>query len=613
MTARPGLRSYLAWSFRQFSLFIFEPSVYVEETKACTLPKERMRYLFEFLVLPCLIILLAAAIVAYFCTIFHVRYSVRTTIGNLAVGMGVGLALGFPVGMRYGIPHGLLFGMAVGVIVGYPFSNYVTLPLPPGHLFLIVKDNHVTSPIAAPMRHIWITCAMAILGGLYFRTILVVLGSTTRGVLFGMGLGCVHGIAVGLLLDPWTGLLSGTVVGVALAVGFTQRLNILGSVIFSAAFGAAFGIPLAEAFRFVKQPGYDPIWGLWVALASTGCFWLTYERYLLYPVQALQTIACYLSIRNDASDGGSNVLEMWRRCPIIRDETIRAPLPFVTEFLVRIGREDRGEGLNQIFFLMADRPSQRNVALDAFVQLIPLDLEIQTVDEIARVSSKITWMTDIPPGLIPNLPETLSVFDEVSQSMASYATTDPKYAEHRKALLVTAINSMVSLQKSLSVRGDLSVVNFLETANHWLEVLNTERALYSETEFATDSTGLYLRQRAAKQVQHVRRPPRDHPGDLRLGAAGSNLGKCRQRSDGLLSRPKTHGQIQSPRAASWRARPSPGSGHHRLPRCPRDRQCHDPLERRHAEDCKNAPGPVQGRPPRAHGRRRDGWQPLRGV
>jgi hypothetical protein len=80
--------------------------------------------------------------------------------------------------------------------------------------------------------------------------------------------------------------------------------------------------------------------------------------------------------------------------PVYFDEMIIFPLPYLKEWLLGLIRIDREKGLDEIFFIIEERPYQKKGALNALIYII--DGDLQKIDSIKGLSSADKILSDFP-------------------------------------------------------------------------------------------------------------------------------------------------------------------------------------------------------------------------
>jgi hypothetical protein len=131
-----------------------------------------------------------------------------------------------------------------------------------------------------------------------------------------------------------------------------------------------------EAIRFAT--GYLP-----VMLIS---FALVYGRPYYWSFYLTQLWRAYQS---------KNWLGRFRHSPVHWDETIGAPLPWLSDWLFEIAKADRNEGLREVLWVAAERPFQRKAAQKALLKLAVYDLmQFHSVTELRQVATALDFLPE---------------------------------------------------------------------------------------------------------------------------------------------------------------------------------------------------------------------------
>jgi len=149
------------------------------------------------------------------------------------------------------------------------------------------------------------------------------------------------------------------------------------------------------------------------------------------------------------------------------------PLPFVSKLLALLVQQNREEGFRQIAFVAVERSLQHRVAVAALVEVAINDLRAESVSEMADVTEKLRWTTDVPAELTAELTSALPRFDRTAQHVGQYLALHSAY--RKSEALNRSIEEVEALQRSLNVVRGKAVQRLLQVVNEWRRLLEEER------------------------------------------------------------------------------------------------------------------------------------------
>jgi len=230
------------------------------------------------------------------------------------------------------------------------------------------------------------------------------------------------------------------------------------------AIGVGFG--LMVAVKVGAEGGV--VAGVAVGLAIGVAFLITYFRLAPYPLDFAITTAAYIVVKRNPQSS----FRVWRWCPVAWNEMIWAPLPFVGRLLVLMAQQNREEAFKQIAFVAAERSLQKRAAVKALSEIAINDVKAKSLAEVAQVTERLMWATDAPADLPDELAIFLPRFAQVSQHVGQYLELHNAFRKEKA--LIAAVESAVSLQKSLIVSRGKNAPRLLKIANRWCDLLQTE-------------------------------------------------------------------------------------------------------------------------------------------
>ena len=313
-------------------------------------------------------------------TTFNVTVSFAISlVAGIAVDTGTNAAaagrVGLVVGIIYGIAFGLLFGLTVSSNSSVRMSSVI---------------SSIAGSIIGSAAGIIIGLFFGFLGGLF----LVFLGgkgitgpNTTNSTWGGIVGAIVGGVAVGLV---------GTIVR-----SLARRGNLMGAIIVGRSVGIAFGVIMGltggvigsiAISRGILATGveYNRAIGMLIALVSgltfLGSYLLSYFRLPLYPVSSLSAIRAYRASRKNPLE----VFHYLHRSSLYWDERVFLPLPGLKDTLLIAADQDIQRTLQEITFIVTERPQQTLEAREAALVIALSDLEkCQKLQEIAQASQRL--------------------------------------------------------------------------------------------------------------------------------------------------------------------------------------------------------------------------------
>src|SRR5262245_14040438 len=137
-----------------------------------------------------------------------------------------------------------------------------------------------------------------------------------------------------------------------------------------------------------------------------------------------------------------------------------------------MAQQNREEAFKQIAFVAAERSLQKRAAVKALAEIAINDLRAKSLGEVANVTESLMWATDAPADLPDELATFLPRFAQASQHLGQYLELHNVFRKGQA--LEAAVESAVSLQKSLIVSSGKNAPRLLRVANRWCDLLQTE-------------------------------------------------------------------------------------------------------------------------------------------
>jgi len=260
-----------------------------------------------------------------------------------------------------GISVGLIVGFFTGTIGGY-WAGFVL-----GKLYPVFQDeNNIGSSIAGLTVGGLSGCLIAALLGLIASRII-----NCRHPAWGAGIPIHVGLST-------VGTLPGGQVSPFMA-GPTLSIVTRIAMVVAAAFGVAVGIPTGNVGGTqdtLINGIIAGIMGEFIVVVPFLLFYLlSYYRLPLYPFSAYSTIQAYLVSRSKLQPA----LYCLRNSSLHWDECVFLPLPYLKSLLLLASEQNVDDTLNEINFILQQRPQQRRAAQATVYELALRDLEQRTI------------------------------------------------------------------------------------------------------------------------------------------------------------------------------------------------------------------------------------------
>src|SRR5713226_3113218 len=359
---------------------------------------------------------LSCLIAGIFAGLFSIRF-------GIAAALALSLANGIIVNTGDDTLVGIVFGIAFGIALGIAFNSAHAL-----------KEGG--------LEGVTIASALGILAGL----VIGFLTGTVGGYWAGFALGTIDpalrnadiigGSIVGLGVGGISGCLLAALLGMIVRRCIKGREEVVStgirvSIAVAAAFGLAVGIPVGDRGvydTFVNGIYSGLIEELIVGAGFLFFYLISYYRLPLYPVSAYSAIQAYRSSRRQSQQ----TLYCLRHCSLHWDECVFLPLPYLKSMLLLASEESLDGTLEEIDFIVRERPQQHWAAQAAAYELALRDLEQRTVlYDIGRAHQQLTMLLPAQVRSLNSSAETVFRYlDDSSQEAASYYAQIDKRDRH---------------------------------------------------------------------------------------------------------------------------------------------------------------------------------------
>ncbi len=218
--------------------------------------------------------------------------------------------------------------------------------------------------------------------------------------------GTIGGIIGGILGDIRLGIILGTALSVGgiagnsslgIVIGITEAIAV--GVLASTVRGTTWGIVKSVPGSLIGGIAWSGAWliaggmperavggGFWVAIAFLISYMLGYYRLLLYPVSGLSALKAFWASRKDPLQ----VFFYLHHCSLYWDERVFLPLPRLKDTLLLAAGQDIKQALEEIAFIIAERPQQIGAAQAASLEIALHNLEMcESIRDIARASQRL--------------------------------------------------------------------------------------------------------------------------------------------------------------------------------------------------------------------------------
>jgi hypothetical protein len=395
---------------------------------------------------------LSCLIAGLFTGLFSIRFGIATALA-------LSLANGIIVNTTEDTLVGIVFGIAFGIALGIAFNSAHAL-----------KEGG--------LEDVTIAGALGILAGL----VIGFLTGTVGGYWAGFALGTIDpalrnadiigGSIAGLIVGGISGCLLAALLGMIVRRCIKGREEIVStgirvSIAVAAVFGLALGISVGD-YGVAYDTFVNGIYGGLVEELIVGAgflffYLISYYRLPLYPVSAYSAIQAYRSSKKQPG----RTLYCLRHSSLHWDECVFLPLPYLKSMLLLASEESLDGTLEEIHFIVRERPQQRPAAQTAAYELALRELEQRTIlRDIGQAHQRLTKL--LPPEVRTLNSRAEKVFrylNDASREAASYLAQIDK--TDRYEALERMIHSLQAIHPSMAF-SDAGLNQHLNTVvNQW--------------------------------------------------------------------------------------------------------------------------------------------------
>lgn len=360
--------------------------------------------------------------------------------GNTAFGIFTGIA----ASLAGSIAVGIVGGISVAITVGIAGS---------------IAGNIIAS------------IALGIAFGITFGIILGIAGGIAFGAAFGITGGIVLGIAVTfafIFTGGITGVIVlGIVVGVAGGIAFGGAVGKRGGI----GFGITVGITGAIAISIAINSTVGIEVGVVASLAGIISYLFGYYRLLLYPVSGFSAFKMYRSTLKHSA----RVFTYLHRSSLYWDECVFLPLPGLKRTLLIATEQDIQRTLEEIVFIVTERPQQMLAARAVSLEIALCDLEMRvTLAEIAGASQSLAEILPSETGLVdPQWVTPLARLSDASRDAAHCCS--PIGRQERCNALKEMITNLRKVHPKVAFKDQKMNSRLIKVVGVWLEIAQREQ------------------------------------------------------------------------------------------------------------------------------------------
>ena len=281
-----------------------------------------------------------------------------------------------------------------------------------------------------------------------------------RGMVGGLGFGLVLGMSS---MD--LGLLSGLVTALVLGLAFGFFVGLDGERAMRLSWGLGFG--LVPGLSFALAFGFSK--GLSEALSFATAYAAVFLSVYLRPFHVVP-----YAFQLWRSEKAANPFPYFRNSPVYWDEAIAMPLPFLSNWLVRLALFDRERGMSEVANV-GRLPHQRRAAQRALIKIIVHDL--QQADSFERMASAPQVLSILPSDaeyLPKGLDDAARHIGRVAELASDYLTRVTTVGQMNvlnelRGVLESFCNAMILIKPPVGPP-------FQSVASRWREIVKAEEA-----------------------------------------------------------------------------------------------------------------------------------------
>lgn len=313
------------------------------------------------------------------------------------------------VGVILGVAASIGLGLNSGISIG--FASSVSFGLVVGHITGSSLEAHILGGIAGALV---ITCMLSIAGGRAGNDVLL---GISAGVVAGVTVGVVTKLTVG---DDVADMILGCMVGMTAGITASRRKVRPPGGAHPRSRSLVIGAVLTGVVVVLNT------WTGGLVFAST--FLLILYRLPLYPVNSFSSWTALLASRKQPS----HVFMYLHNSSLYWDEYVYCPLPGLKPMLRIAAEQNVARTLEEVTFIMMERPLQIAAARAVSLEIALLDLRMRdTLRDIAEASLRLSKIFPHGTGLVaPQWSMTLVRLRDASENAAQACSPLGWQAKH---------------------------------------------------------------------------------------------------------------------------------------------------------------------------------------
>lgn len=386
----------------------------------------------------------AAWAAALSCLVGAVVSSLFSMRMGISFALALSLANGIIVNTGDDTLVGIIFGVAFGVALGIAFNS--------AH---ILKEGS--------LQNVTTASSLGILAGLVIGYLTGTIGGYWAGFMLGVIDPTLHarfaisGSLGGVTVGGLSACFFTWILGSLLKTGIKSHEQVVSMGIkitaaVAAAFGIAIGIPVGD----VGITGGTFMEGIITGIRQEGivgagflCLYLiSYYRLPLYPLSAYSTMRAYLASKRQPQQA----LYCLRHSSLYWDECVFLPLPYLKRILLLSSKENLPGTLDEIQFIVHERPQQNWAAQEVAYELALHDLEKRTsLHDIGPAHQQLALLLPYEVrSLNVHAKKVFRYLDDASRAAASYDVQINK--QDRYKALEQMISSLQQIHPDKALR-----------------------------------------------------------------------------------------------------------------------------------------------------------------
>jgi uncharacterized protein len=298
-----------------------------------------------------------------------------------------------------------------------------------------------------------------------------IVGSIKWGITGGMALAIVEGIAGSTHIDIIRGITLAIVLAMVVGTIIGIDWGIAGGIAAGIVGGTSWGIMRSIVLASGTSVQINILGSIEVAIIFMCSYILGYYRLLLYPASGLSGLRAYLSSRKNPLQ----VFTYLHRSSLYWDERIFLPILGLKHTLLIAVEQNTEQVLEELSFILNERPLQRAAAQGAFLEIAIRDLEKRdTIRAITRASQRLAEILPQEVELIdPRWVMPFARLHDASRNAARYYS--PLGRQARQDALEEMIKSLDDIHPYTAFRNTTQAKRLDKIVKKWQTIARDER------------------------------------------------------------------------------------------------------------------------------------------